>query len=99
MYTLSYATATPCAQQAAQAALALQPQVTAAFSVSITQNTVEGVLYHIVNVLRNFKQYDAAVHCFDNTVAQYCATVAQYIDEEEYPPSCYVLDEEGGACY
>jgi hypothetical protein len=99
MYTLSYASATHCAQQAQQAALALQQQVTSAFTVTVKQKTVQNVLYHIVSVTRKFVNYDAAVRCFSNTVQQYCATVAQYIDDEEYPASCYVLDTDGGACY
>jgi len=99
MYTLSYATATHCAQQAALAAQALQQQVPAQFTVSIAQNTVEGVLYHCVTAQQLFSDYDAAVACFSDTVQQYCAAVAQHIDDEDYPHSCYVLDEDGGACY
>lgn len=96
MFTLQYSTATHCAQQAQQAAAALQQQVTAAYTVTLAKQANN---YYTVTVTRMFTCYNSAVATFNNTVQQYCATVAQYIDNEDYPASCYVLDAQGGAAY
>ena len=96
MYILSYSNITHCAQQAQQAAAALQQQVTAAYTVTVTQQTNS---YYAVIVERVFKNKQCAINVFNNTVAQYCEVVAQYIDDEDYPASCYVFDEDWEAVY
>ena len=96
MFTLQYSTATHCAAQAQQAFAALQQQATAAYTVTLAQQANN---YYTVTVTRLFTCYNSAVATFNNTVQQYCATVAQYIDDEDYPASCYVLDASNNAVY
>ena len=88
MFNLQYAVATHNATAAHATAAALQQQVTAAYTVTVTKQTNN--VYNVI-VLRAFTSYTAAVNAFNNTVAQFCTTAAQYICSNDSPASCYVI--------
>ena len=96
MFTVSYNTVTDNADAAQNAAVALLQHFAKDFAITVVQQT--NMLYS-VTVTQTANCYTKAVATFNNTVQQYCATVAQHIDDEDYPASCYVLDSEGHAVY
>ena len=96
MFNVSFSTVTDNADAAQKAAVALQQHATDDCKITVAK---QDNMFYSVTQERLTNCYTTAVKLFNDTVQQFCETVAEYIDDEEYPASCYVFDAEGHDVY
>lgn len=95
MYKLQHSVTTNTATQA-QAMLAQMQHTFKHYTLKAEQHNDE---LYTVTLLRKFNKYNKAVKHFNATVQQFCNVAAQHVDDEQHPPSCYVINNEGHAVY